>query len=107
MALDYSKRGLWSVHVHGFQVADVKGAEGAGTGVTIILTSEADPSLPGPKIQLDFAFPASTDLTLRQLQDEALAAAAALLQRFGRETKESLRAAAAKDLRESLVPDPA
>jgi hypothetical protein len=94
MPLDYSQRKLWAVKVHGFRATDILDQNAASTSVTIYLTSSADEKLPGPKIELDFAFPASHESTLQQLQTEALSCAAAVLQRVARETAETLEVAA-------------
>jgi hypothetical protein len=96
MALDYSKRGIWSVHVHGISPSERGEDEGASTAVTIYLAGVDAPTAPGPNITLNFAFPASHELSLRELESEALATAVALLRRFVQETPETLLKVAAQ-----------
>lgn len=90
MALDYSERGIWSVDTHGMKPQ----GGGIGTAVSIYLTGQDNPDQPGPNIDIHFAFPASHELSLQELEREALAAASALLKRFAHETPESLLEAA-------------
>lgn len=94
MAFDYSDRGIWSLYVLGISPSGRDGEDGASTAVSIRLTGMEGPDSPGPKIDLEFAFAASHELSLRDLEREALATAAALLARFAKETPESLLEAA-------------
>lgn len=105
MKPDYSSRKIWSVKVHGVAPVDVGGSQGVSTAVTVWLAGKDNENQPGPKIDLHFAFPASKELSLQELQDEALACVSALLHRASQETTESLRAAAKKVRKLPSLPD--
>lgn len=86
----YDDRKLYSVRFHDFALQETDGEPLVGAALTIGITSQDGDQL-GPGIELLFGVPASPELSLEELRNQAFNCAYDLLQRIAKETKEDLR----------------
>ncbi|WP_128115624.1 hypothetical protein [Brevundimonas diminuta] len=105
----YKDRTIGQVEIYGLAPAVLDGVaggpptEGVSASVMFRLASP-DGGFGGPEATLALAFDHSPDASVRDAQQQALAAAHALLKRLAAEPLEDLQAKLSDGLREALLP---